>query len=474
MSLANLTEEEKNILLQLSYIDLPNDIWVSDQNPIKIGDFLAEVDLEQRGLQKERYDNIDAFLKNNPDSPLHTIQLVQYQNHNPTPYNNSDLNSKSKSESGFVGYGFKDSDGNATALFRGSEDMKDPVHFDTDWKSNIEAGIGYEIQQQREADAFYGKLTTGLDGQILLLGHSKGGNLATYVYVNNLGDKVVAYVLNGAPIYWNNLTTEQKKAMMGDRYTFVVYEGDIVSQTGVAPYVDKIVEIKKDPSEYMLGEDKDFFYPHYETSAEFDENGNYKNYRDGTSLPRATSNVIMLKLSEVIDRFKLTYHIGKAMAEATIKVIISIKKGIEAVASYIKEQVINYVKKTINAGLNLIKAVGDYFDNLVKNVTSFFVNVIKKIGGYFPVEPYLKVNIDRLYYYAQRLESIKRRVSALNDKIDSLYWEVDLLDMRHVLSADILTSFSIRLNQNINYLNTAARLLDSNETKLVGKARIIR
>ncbi|MDR4889950.1 DUF2974 domain-containing protein [Fredinandcohnia sp. QZ13] len=474
MSLTNLTEEEKNILLQLSYIDLPTDIWVSDQAPITIGDFLSEVDLEQREVQKERFTNIDTFLKNNPDSPLHNIELVQYQNHNPTNYNNSDVNSKTKSESGFVGYGFKDSEGNATAVFRGSEDMKDPVHFDTDWKSNIKAGIGYEIQQQREADAFYQKLTTGLDGQVLLLGHSKGGNLATYVYVNNLGDKVVAYVLNGAPIYWNNLTDEQKKALRGDRYTFVVYEGDVVSQTGVAPYVDKIVEIKKDPSEYMLGEDKDFFYPHYETSAEFDENGNYKNFREGTSLPRATSNVIMLKLTELVDKFKLAYHIGKAMAEATMKVIHSIQKGIEKAANYIKEQIITYVKKTIKAGMDLIKAVGDYFDNLVKDVTSFVINIIKKLGGYFPVEPYLRVNLDRLYYYAQRLERIKRRVSALNDQIDSLYWEVDLLDMRHVLSADILTSFTYRLNQNINYLNTAARLLESSETKLVGKARIIR
>ncbi|MFD1779959.1 Mbeg1-like protein [Fredinandcohnia salidurans] len=471
MSLTNLTEEEKNILLQLSYIDLPPNIDVSDHpnKTLTIEKFLSYVDPQVRKNQETRYKNIDEFLAKNPDSALHDIQLVQYQNNNPTENNNS----VSGSQSGFVGYGFKDNDGNASAVFRGSEDMKDPVHFDTDWKSNIEAGIGYEIQQQREADAFYEKLTAGKDGQTLLLGHSKGGNLATYVYVNHLGDKVVAYVLNGAPIYWNNLTTEQKKALMGNRYTFVVYEGDIVSQTGVAPYVDKIVETIKDPSEYMAGEDRDFFYPHYETSAEFDENGYYKNYRDGTSIPRATANVVMLRLTELVDKFKLAYHIGKAMAEATIKVIVSIKKGIEALASYIKDQVINYVKKTIKAGIDLIKAVGDYFDNLAKDVASFVIKAIKKLGGYFPVEPYLKVNVARLYYYAQRLESIKRRVNALNNQIDSLYWEVDLLDIRHVLSADILTSFSYRLNQNINYLNTAARLLDANETKLVGKARII-
>lgn len=60
-----------------------------------------------------------------------------------------------------------------------------------------------------------------------MLGHSKGGNLATYVYVNNLEDKVGAYVLNGAPIYWYSLTKEQKKHYSRDRYMFVVYEGTL-------------------------------------------------------------------------------------------------------------------------------------------------------------------------------------------------------------------------------------------------------
>ncbi|THE12422.1 DUF2974 domain-containing protein [Bacillus timonensis] len=467
MSLTNLNDEEKNILLMLSYLDLPPDADVEGKSMEQIWNIANKI---PNNGGKVRYEKLEEFFNTKYDSSaLSDVHLKQYQNFNPNDGNNS----SGRSSSGFVGYAWGDSQDNASAVFRGSEDMKDQAHFDTDWISNFEAGVGIEIQQQREANEFYQQFVKGVNGEILLLGHSKGGNLATYVYVNNLEDKVGAYVLNGAPIYWYSLTKEQKEALLGDRYMFVVYEGDVVSQAGYAPYVDKIVKIDKDALEY-LGEMKDPFYPHYETSVEFNDKGEFKHFEEGSSLVRDVSSTIMLKLSKLIEVVKATYPVAKAIADATIRVIHSIKSGIEAAAHFIKEQVIKYAKKAMQVAIGTVKAIGDYFDNLIKDVTSFFVNVIKKLGGYFPVEPYLKVNIDRLYYYAQRLEAIKRRVSVLNDKIDSLYWEVDLLDIRHVLSADILTSFSYRLNQNINYLNAAARLLDSNETKLVGKARIIR
>lgn len=451
----------------LSYLDLPPDADIEGKNIKQIWKIASTI---PNNGGEVRYKQLEEFFDGKyKSSALSDVHLKQYQNFNPNDGNNSN----GKSASGFVGYAWSDSHDNASAVFRGSEDMKDQAHFDTDWKSNFEAGVGFEIQQQREANDFYQQFVKGVNGEILLIGHSKGGNLATYVYVNNLKDKVGAYVLNGAPIYWYSLTEEQQEALLGDRYTFVVYEGDVVSQAGYARYVDKIVKIDKDPFEY-IGEMKDPFYPHYETSVEFNDQGDFKYYKEGSTWVRDTSSSIMLKLSDLIETIKVSYPVVKAIADSSIRIIHSIKTGFEAAANYIKEQVIKYVKKVTHAAISTVKAIGDYFDNLVKNVTSFFVNVIKKLGGYFPVEPYLKVNVDRLFYYAQRLESIKRRVSALNDRIDSLYWEVDLLDMRHVLSADILTSFSYRLNQNINYLNTAARLLESNETKLVGKARIIR
>jgi hypothetical protein len=88
-------------------------------------------------------------------------------------------------------------------------------------------------------------------------------------------------------------------------------------------------------------------------------------------------------------------------------------------------------------------------------------------------EPYLKVDIQRLAYYAQRLETIKRKTSALNSRIDGLYWEAGLFGIDNVLKADILTSFNGRIDQNIVYLNKVAQLLERTERSLVSKARSI-
>jgi hypothetical protein len=58
--------------------------------------------------------------------------------------------------------------------------------------------------------------------------------------------------------------------------------------------------------------------------------------------------------------------------------------------------------------------------------------------------------------------------------IDSLYREADLLDLGHVLKADMLTTFHFRLNDNIQYLNRTMELLEKGEAALLRKAEAIR
>jgi hypothetical protein len=78
-----------------------------------------------------------------------------------------------------------------------------------------------------------------------------------------------------------------------------------------------------------------------------------------------------------------------------------------------------------------------------------------------------------LSYYADRLEAIKRKSSALNNRIDDLYFEAGLFGLDNVLKADILTTFNNGLNQNITYLNTVKNLLERTESILANKARSI-
>ncbi|MFS0865000.1 Mbeg1-like protein [Fredinandcohnia sp. 179-A 10B2 NHS] len=467
MSLSNLTEEEKYILLQLSYLDLPKNLRPSENKPITIERIIEELGSARldEGSQK-KFDEIKAYINNNENafSPLKDIRLVGYENNNPTSANNSD----GSSYSGFVGYAFIDKEGNGTALFRGSEDYTNVGHVATDWVSNLDAGLGVEIRQQREANAFYERFIQGLDGEQYVFGHSKGGNLAAYVLVNNLDERLSSYIVNGAPLYWWNLTQEQKDALRGERNTFIVHEGDMVSSLGYAQYVDKTIAIND--------LDDGLMYPHGLESVNFTPTGDFEKSFDGQSKERTYANAAVASIMYLVSNLPKVqiYKVSVYIREAVVQILEAAVKGIKRAIEFVKDQITKLIS-TVKELTQKIKAeITQFFNDLAKKAAIAFVKLVAKMGGYFPVEPYLKVNIDRLYYHAARLENLKRRVNALNDRIDSLYWEVDLLDIDNILRADILTSFNTRLNQNINYLQNAAQLLEHNESKLVGKARIIR
>ncbi|WP_010676863.1 Mbeg1-like protein [Bacillus timonensis] len=462
MSLNNINENEKYILLQLSYMDIPSEYRPSGNKSFTLNEIIYGIDRDALSKNsKDKYDQIIKYMDEYESSPLHEITLSGYQNNNP-----NGGNSGGESNSGFVGYALTDKEGNGTALFRGSE-MAGIGDLATDWVSNVEAGIGITIQQQREANDFYEAYIKNLDGQQYVFGHSKGGNLAEYVLVHNLEDeKLTSYVVNGAPLYYWTLTKAQRDALK-DRNTFIVHEGDVVSSLGYAPYVDKTVAVNTD--------DSDPLYAHGLESVDFTPQGDFKSASDGASLVRNIGNPIAaaIVLAASLHPKVLAYRAAAAIRDATLYILDAAKRGLEKAVNWVKDQATKFIASVKELSQQVKDEINKFIADVATKAAILFVKVVAKLGGYFPVEPYLKVNVDRLYYYAQRLESIKRRVSALNDRIDSLYWEVDLLDMRHVLSADILTSFSYRLNQNINYLNTTARLLESSETKLVSKARII-
>lgn len=459
MSLDHLNEEEKNILLQLSYFDLPiqgrhkgltlEEIWIRvKQNSSNGGDARRE--------RLEEYFSSDRYQNSN----LADVTLSGYKNNNPKMHG--------ESESGFVGYAWGDSSGNATAVFRGSEDMKNWDHFRTDWASNFSAGIGNEIQQQKEADRFYQQFVQSAIGEKIVFGHSKGGNLASYVFVNHLEDNVLGYVVNGAPIFWPALTPEQQEALRGGKFDFIVYEGDVVHDLGFAPYVDKIVEINKVDYD-------DAFYPHYETSVDF-VNGSFEKVKSGSAHIRSEMNTEIIKLIGVygINDIREDYKLALALGNVALMVIHTTWKGKVAEAKLVIDGFVAYFKGLKNVTTKAVNDLISFFGSLKEAVKRLlFGRIVSAYAGGFAEEPYLKVDIQRLSYYVQRLETVKRKTSALNSRIDGLYWEAGLFGIDNVLKADILTSFHGRINQNIAYLNKVAQLLERTERTLVSKARSI-
>lgn len=458
MSLSNLNDEEKNVLLQISYFDLPGDltglnvkeIWEEAmRNPSNGG--------EARRVKLEEYFSSDRY----ENSRLAEVTLKGYQNNNPTM--------GGESESGFVGYAWGDRTGNAAAVYRGSEDPTNWDHFKTDWVSNGSAGIGNEIQQQKEANHFYEEFVKGAMGERLIVGHSKGGNLASYVFVNNLADNPSGYVVNGAPLFWPSLTQEQQEALKSNKFAFIAYEGDFVHDLGFAPYVDKTVAINKDDYD-------DPFYPHYETSVNF-ANGSFERYRQGSIFSPNDINPEVIKYAMVyaVNGVREAYKVALAIKNAALMVIHATWKRMEAAAKLVIDDCVAFISGLKNVTTKVINDLKGFFSSVKKMAKRRLLSstVSAFSGTNFAVEPYLKVDLHRLAYYADRLEAIKRKTSALNNRIDDLYLEAGLFGLDNVLKADILTTFNNGLTQNITYLNTVKNLLERTESILANKARSI-
>ena len=219
----------------------------------------------------------------------------------------------------------------------------------------------------------------------------------------------------------------------------------------------------------------DAFYPHYETSVDF-VNGSFEKVKSGSAHIRSEMNTEIIKIIVVygINDIREDYKLAVALGNVALMVIHTTWKGKVAEAKLVIDRFVAYFKGLKYATAKAVNDVVTFF-NLVKEVAKRLLvgRVVSAYAGGFATEPYLKVDIQRLAYYALRLETIKRKTSALNSRIDGLYWEAVLFGIDNVLKADILTSFNGRIDQNIVYLNKVALLLERTERSLVSKARSI-
>ena len=96
-----------------------------------------------------------------------------------------------------------------------------------------------------------------------------------------------------------------------------------------------------------------------------------------------------------------------------------------------------------------IAAIRDIYNNFSAWVANFFN------GGkeYAQANPVIKVNTALLDSYSQRLHTVNSTIAKIDERIDSLYWDVGLLDLWNLMCADLLTSYSERLEKCATYLS---------------------
>ncbi|MGL4521076.1 MAG: DUF6792 domain-containing protein, partial [Bacilli bacterium] len=142
-------------------------------------------------------------------------------------------------KTGFVGYALSFEDNNTIIIARGSEDLTKKAHQIEDWFTNFLAGLGSDTTQHKDMNNFFLRNVKDKDGEQLLMGHSKGGNLATSTFLKNKNfPNLKLYTVNAAPIFYNSLTEKEKAILKGGKTTIISHEGDIVSFFGRNEFVD--------------------------------------------------------------------------------------------------------------------------------------------------------------------------------------------------------------------------------------------
>lgn len=75
----------------------------------------------------------------------------------------------------------------------------------------------------------------------------------------------------------------------------------------------------------------------------------------------------------------------------------------------------------------------------------------------------MTVDTYKLKQYAQRISAVNNRIKRLDQRMDSLYTKVGLVDLCNLIQADALTSYSIRLKRCQTYLEQTATDLETTE-----------
>ena len=251
-------------------------------------------------------------------------------------------------------------------------------------------------------------------------GHSLGGNLAMYGAIilkdpKKLG-KVVTYNAPGFNSAFRVIFNE-KIDRVKDKFTNYQNERDGVSESFVVP--GKIVVLECDGWDILevLG-----FNGHGLNMLVLDGNsGKFKKNRTG-------------------------------IKDATISGLV---------LRFVTANTDSYMLKLV-PGL----VVYDFWKWSNKKVSSIIKSIREKTSSANPIPQQIKLDTYKLKLYAQRIDSVNKRISKLDRRLDGLYWRVGLLGLWNLIQADALTGYSWRLKRCADYLNTTANNFDSVEKRL--------
>jgi hypothetical protein len=168
----------------------------------------------------------------------------------------------------------------------------------------------------------------------------------------------------------------------------------------------------------------------------------------------------------IIGTLQVSIDIVKFVGNTIIQIGDLIIKGLTELAM----KVVDFAKQTIDAIKHIAHEVKEkikgFISDVANNISNWFKENFNAGYKYASANPVITVDTYKLRNYAQRLESINRRLRSLDSRLDSLYWHVGLLDVWNLMRADLMTGESRKINRIIHYLEETANLFEKVERNL--------
>lgn len=391
------------------------------------------------------------------------------------------------------------------------------------WQENFNMAFDLHTESQKAAKNYLNKVGKSLDGEIVLAGHSKGGNNASYAYlycndaVRERIVKVQSYdgpglpkqttknknyarmleVMEGNSAPYDSVIglllcenrfqyVDTNKGMMDDHDGYS-WQVDIDNASFVhrkQSEVSKLVNLTVDnlvaflpleSKKYLVNSIFNFIYsdsvPDYDNDGkDFDDVLNYIKKEkfhvlvDVWNADISIADKGMIYSALVVACFLI---LPVSFVELTIVECINvwIAFGQEFIPA-IKEKIdslVDWSKENIQKFKNCIQ---EGFNTALKTVESLLNKLFDSKSSRAAVDPQIVLDTYKLRSYAERIMNVNRRLANLDRRMDSLYKSVGLLDLWNLLQADLCTKYSWRLLRAAEYLNDTAADFEAAETEL--------
>jgi len=354
--------------------------------------------------------------------------------------------------SGFGAIAFTDQSGNTGFSYRGTDGLSWKSL--NDWVDNLSTMITGTSIQTTQAEAFFDK-NRDVSGNNYLYGHSKGGELSESVFVNNYSHIKGVHLLNPQPINPYALSADQLAAIRSDKVDIVIVERDYVWFLGKLPSYGNIRIINSNGKNSHL----------YESiEDQFDENGNLK---PGQMPWWEFAAYFMISNAT----YGFQYVGGKIgfVYNCVVRIVDFVRNEFVPAALDFVTWVADGFKKFGDGVKSFVDDLKNFLSSTVERAKEQFKRALNIGYKYSVSNPYIKVNTDKLYQYAQRLRKVNNRLDVLDKRLDKLYWNIGLKDLWNLIQADILTDYSYRIKKCAGYLESTADDFDKVESDLLRK-----